>query len=252
MPLLETKNETITAVSAAPAEGAVDTAAFRSLLRRTVVALAACAVLVATAYWLVDRPVALFVHEHQAERPAALHWLAEIAMALNALAPVVVVLAVLKRAWAPLTRLDRTLLAAALSLMVAVAFEYYLKFLFGRYWPATWVDNNPSLIRDGAYGFHPFHFGSAYGSFPSGHTARTFAVLSVVWIAYPRWRWLCVIGCAAVMIGLVGMNYHFVGDTIGGAFLGAVTGSYTARFLRVDATRPAFPGSVAEPKQGGI
>src|SRR6202035_331252 len=102
-----------------------------------------------------------------------LRWLAETAMALNALAPVLVLLAVVRMAWGPLSRLERTLFAASVSLMVAVAFEYYLKFLFGRYWPETWVDDNPSLIGDGAYGFHPFHFGTAYGSFPSGHTART-------------------------------------------------------------------------------
>ncbi len=57
-------------------------------------------------------------------------------------------------------------------------------YVFGRDWPETWIDNNPSLIRDGAYGFHPFHGNSAYGSFPSGHTARTLAVAAVVWIAY--------------------------------------------------------------------
>ena len=31
-----------------------------------------------------------------------------------------------------------------------------LAYAFGRYWPDTWVHDNPSLIRDGAYGFHPF------------------------------------------------------------------------------------------------
>jgi membrane-associated phospholipid phosphatase len=112
--------------------------------------------------------------------------------------------------------------------MVAIAFEYYLKFLFGRYWPETWIEDNPSLIGSDAYGFHPFHFGEAYGSFPSGHTARTFAVLSVVWLAYPALRWPCIAVCGAVVVGLVGMNYHFVGDTVGGACLGWLTGAYSA------------------------
>jgi membrane-associated phospholipid phosphatase len=122
--------------------------------------------------------------------------------------------------------------------MVAVAFEFYLKFLFGRYWPETWVDDNPSLIGDGAYGFHPFHFGPAYGSFPSGHTARTVAVASVLWAAYPRWRLAWTAVAASVAVGRVGMNYHFVGDTIGGAFLGALTGMYAALFFRVAPSGP--------------
>jgi membrane-associated phospholipid phosphatase len=146
----------------------------------------------------------------------------------QSLAPAILVLVAVKLAWSPLTRVKKTLVAASLSLMVAVAFEYYLKFLFGRYWPETWVNNNPSLIGNGSYGFHAFHFGEAYGSFPSGHTARTFAAMSVVWLAYPRWWWLCVALCGSVIFGLVGMNYHFVGDTGGGAYLGSVTGMYAA------------------------
>jgi hypothetical protein len=47
---------------------------------------------------------------------------------------------------------------------------------------------------------------------------------------------------ASVVLGLVGMNYHFVGDTIGGAFLGAWTGMYAARFFQV-APGVRVPGS---------
>jgi membrane-associated phospholipid phosphatase len=206
---------------------------FQTLLRRFAMSLPVCALLVTLAYLFVDRPVAFFVHDHHLHRYTALKWMTHTAMAFDGLAAVIVFLAAVRLALGPLTRLERTLFAAALSLMVAVAFEYHLKFLFGRYWPETWVYGNPSLIGDNAYGFHPFHFGSAYGSFPSGHTARTVAVLWVIGVAYPRWVWLCVLAAASVVAGLVGMNYHFVGDTIGGAFLGAWTGMYAARFFRV-------------------
>ena len=47
--------------------GGADTAAFRTLLRRSILALAACAVLVAFSYCFVDRPAAFFVH---GRRPA--------------------------------------------------------------------------------------------------------------------------------------------------------------------------------------
>ncbi len=216
----------------------VGTESFCILLRRALLALAVCSVLVTLAYLYIDRPAAYFAHEQHLGHVEALHWMTSTAMVLNALASILVVWAVIKLAWAPPTRLDRTLLAASISLIVAVFLEYYLKFLFGRYWPDTWVNNNPSLIHDSAYGFHPFHFGEAYGSFPSGHSARVFAALSVVWIAYPRFWLPGLLICISVMVGLVLLNHHFVSDTIAGAFLGSLTGMYAACFFGVQPPRP--------------
>jgi len=92
----------------------------------------------------------------------------------------------------------------------------------------TMTDGGTFHFRNGAYGFHPFHSGIAYGSFPSGHTAQTLAIAAVVWIVYPRWRWACVIASLAVSVGLLGMNYHFPGDVIAGGFVGGIVGTYTA------------------------
>ena len=88
-------------------------------------------------------------------------------------------------------RWEKVVVVACVSLVLAEQFRGSLAYAFGRYWPETWINDNPSLIRDGAYGFHPFHHGIAYDSFPSGHTARTLVVAAVIWIAYPRWRWAC-------------------------------------------------------------
>jgi membrane-associated phospholipid phosphatase len=209
---------------------------YPALLRRAVIALLLCAALVTVCYFFVDRPFAYFVHDHRLNRFEAFDWMTYPPIALQALAPVVVVLAVVRLARGPLTRLESTLFCAAINLMVTLSLKDALKVACGRYWPDTWVHNNPSLIRDGAYGFHPFHTGAAYESFPSGHTARIFAVMSVLWIAYPRWRWLYVVACASVIVGLLGMNYHFVGDVVGGAFVGAVAGMYAAHFFRLDGT----------------
>lgn len=204
---------------------------FRQLLLRSAVGLLGCAALVTVCYFLIDRPVAFFVRDRGLNRLPLLLWLTYPPMWLNVLAPVVVIVVAVRRAWRPLARPEQTILAAAVALMIAIAVEWYLKALFGRYWPGTWVNGNPSLLDTGAYGFHPFHFGDWYGSFPSGHTARAFAPLSVLWIGYPRLLFPGLAVCLSVVVGLIGMDYHFVGDTVGGAYLGLTTGSYTAAFF---------------------
>ena len=116
------------------------------------------------------------------------------------------------------------MLLCGLSLVVADALKNQLKFVFGRTWPETWVSNNPSLIHNGVYGFNPFHGGAGYASFPSGHAASICAVMSVLWICYPRFRPLYVLCVAAVVVGLIGADYHFLSDVIAGGFIGVSTG----------------------------
>src|SRR5690242_1852669 len=90
-----------------------DDPSFRTLLRRVAVALPVCALLVMLAYFFVDRPVAFFVHDHHLNSLAALKWMTHTAMVFDDLAPVIVVLAVVRLAFGPLTRLERVLFAAA-------------------------------------------------------------------------------------------------------------------------------------------
>jgi membrane-associated phospholipid phosphatase len=112
----------------------------------------------------------------------------------------------------------------SLSVVFAESTKDQLKLIFGRTWPETWLQNNPSFISDGAYGFNLMHGGTAYQSFPSGHMAATCAVISVLWIWYPQLRWLGAIAGIAVGVSLVGANYHFLSDVIAGAFVGITTG----------------------------
>jgi len=124
----------------------------------------------------------------------------------------------------PLAKPEAVMLLCSLSLVTASAIKNQLKIIFGRTWPETWVNANPSLIRDGAYGFNPFRTGQAFESFPSGHTTAVCAVMSVLWICYPRFRALYAIIVAAVAIGLIGADFHFLSDIIAGAFVGSSTG----------------------------
>jgi membrane-associated phospholipid phosphatase len=181
----------------------------------------------AVSYFWLDRPIALFAHEHlhQYDLFAKLTYIPEI------ISPVVILAFAAIGLWAlsarALSKLQTVAVLAAASLAMAAGVKDQLKLAFGRTWPETWVRDNPSLIRDGVYGFNPFHGGPGFAAFPSGHTAAICAVMSVLWICYPRYRVLYGICMVAVALGLVGADFHFLGDVIAGAFLGVSAGWLT-------------------------
>ena len=61
---------------------------------------------------------------------------------------------------------------------------------------------------------------SWYSAFPSGHTTGICTVMTVLWLCYPRYRALYALAIAAVAVGLVGADYHFLSDVIAGGFVG--------------------------------
>ena len=202
---------------------------FRQLLKRTCFALAVCTIAVVICYFFVDRPVASFVHNHQVPRFHELRWLTEPPPLVQSFSPLVLVLLLVCRAGGPWRRWQRVLFVACVSVIVADQFRESMGDLFGRYWPETWRNDNPSFIGTGAYGFHPFETGDDIGSFPSGHSARILGFASVFWIAMPRVRWPCAVLAVPMVVALVAMNYHFVGDTVAGSILGAIVGSWAVQ-----------------------
>ena len=196
--------------------------------RRWLLGIASCAVLTGLAYALADRPIALLAH-------ADLHgfalfvWLTYLPEPLIPLASVVLI------GFAAAVALGRTpgplgavLVRCSVSLLVATALKDQLKYAFGRTWPETWTNGNPSFIGNGVFGFVPFHGGAGWSSFPSGHMTAICAVVSVLWLAWPRFRWLYPIPAALVVVGLLGADFHWLSDTIAGAYLGTAAGVTTA------------------------
>jgi membrane-associated phospholipid phosphatase len=211
-----------------------------SALQKWCASLVLTTIAVVISYLWFDRPIAFLAHNVFRQY--------EIFERLTRLPEPLVVIAVLALfglglyglTGRALSRLQTVILLCGVSLIVTEAIKIQLKFVFGRTWPETWR-GNPSLIHDGVYGFNPFHGGSAYGSFPSGHAAAICAVISVLWLCYPKYRWLYGLCVATVAIGLIGANYHFLSDVIAGGFLGISIGWIAVALWRTGSAPPRAP-----------
>jgi membrane-associated phospholipid phosphatase len=193
-------------------------------LRNWSLGLLGTAIAVVVSYLWLDRPIAYLAHDEL----QGYHLFQKLTLIPEALVPLAIMafvaLGLRGLTGGRLSRFQSVMLLSGLSLAVAVVVKDQLKFAFGRTWPEPWLRYNPSLIGNGAYGFHPFHGGIGYTSFPSGHMTTTCTVLTVLWICYPAYRLVYAAGMAAVGIGLVGANFHFLSDVIAGGFLGISAG----------------------------
>jgi membrane-associated phospholipid phosphatase len=192
--------------------------------------LAACA-LVGLAMAFADRPIANFSHD-DLHRPGWASLLTKMAVLPFPLAVVGTLVACMM--WFAEGRLLpawRTLLAASCATLLATAALLALKYACGRMWPDTWVDNNPSWIRNHAFGFMPFHGGPGYASFPSGHTTRITAPFAVLWQHVPRFRLLWALPTLLVMIGLLAADFHWLSDCLAGIWLGAACAWVVLKFV---------------------
>jgi len=209
------------------------------------------AIAVAASYVWLDRPIALLAHD-ELQRFQLFEKLTLIPEALVPLAIVAfMALGLRGLSGRPLSRFQSVMLLSGLSLAVAGVIKDQLKLAFGRPWPETWTRNNLSFIRDGAYGFHPFHGGPGYASFPSGHMTMTCTVMTVLWICYPGFRPVYAIAMAAVAVGLVGANFHFLSDVIAGGFLGISAGWIGVALWEIGDRRVRpIAGPAADPRVG--
>jgi membrane-associated phospholipid phosphatase len=179
-----------------------------------------CAVLVLLTIGFVDRPLSTWSHAefHGQQVFIWLTWIVDPIPPLAVAGLIGAGIAAIA-GWRP-GRPSRVLLAACLATITALVVKDQLKLLFGRTWPETWTNNNPSWIKDGVFGFTPLHGGAGWFSFPSGHTTLITAPMIVLWICLPRLRALWAALIALVVIGLLGADYHWLSDTIAGFFVG--------------------------------
>lgn len=204
----------------------VDPPADSNPRRRFCWAALSAVILIGLSIAFVDRPASTWAHAtfHGVAVFPWLTWLVDpvlpVAMVGLAAAGLAVTGFAAGLGWRP-NAWSKTLIACCLAAVIAFAMKDALKFVFGRTWPETWIDNNPSWIGNGAYGFHFFHGGRGWESFPSGHMTLITAPLAVLWQRARRWRWLWAVPVLAVAIGLFGADYHFISDMMAGVYLGA-------------------------------
>ena len=192
---------------------AADRRSDSALPGQLLVGLGVTAALVTVFYFFVDQPVMAFVSSYALDRYSLLKWLTRPPEAFVLSSPFVVLAGLIRWWFAPWTRAEKTAVAVAVSTLLAALAVLILKISFGR----------------SADGFHPFSFGAAYWAFPSGHTACTLSVTVVAQAAYPSWRLACWSLAGMVATMLIVLNHHFVGDIIGGAFVGWAIGRTVAR-----------------------
>lgn len=194
-----------------------------------------------------DAPIALFFHDRFRYRHYELvDELSHFPNPLILLASILLIALSLQIVFGrPLSKHQANAFLCSLSIIFTEAIKNSLKYIFGRTWPETWIDNNLSYIRDGVYGFHFLHGGTAYQSFPSGHMATVCAIVPVLWVRYPRFRTFYAIAVVIVGTLLVGGNYHFLSDVIAGAFIGLSIGSLGIQIWNACADRGLIPDATA-------
>jgi membrane-associated phospholipid phosphatase len=181
---------------------------------------------VACVIWL-DRPIALLAYEWFGRHRAVQHLVGTPGF----FGPLVVLaFAILLVRWSLACRfgtIDVVANLCVITIAIAEPVKGWLKFVFGRTWPAY---GQPSFIFEGAYGFHPFHGGPNFESFPSGHSVAVCAVALILWIYLPIIRTFCAATVAAILLALIAGDFHFLSDVIAGAFVGI---SLSALVVRV-------------------
>jgi len=193
-------------------------------------------VLISFSYYFLDRPIVDFAHQHNWRQFYLLDWLTYLVPIIQYLAIIFIAYFIYRKLLAkPINQQQENFFLISVTLLVATQIKEALKFIFGRYWAATWIHNNPSWLRDHVYGFNFFHYGTAYSSFPSGHAMVTFTVMSMLWLLYPKYRWLYVLICLTMFSAQLILYYHYLSDLIAGSCLGIIVGSLSTFCLKQQA-----------------
>lgn len=99
------------------------------------------------------------------------------------------------------------------------------KHLVGRTNTRLWLTNPEQ------YGFHWFHGGGNFSSFPSGHMAVFTALMIGISRFYPRFGPVGLGFLLCLALALIATEHHFLSDVVAGAYLGFIVDHLTCRGL---------------------
>lgn len=212
----------------------------KKLLRNCIYSILVGGLLTMLCFYFFDRQLITWLAKHHTNTIKFFDYsskLPEIAL----LAPIsIYVIVIIRFSFNLFSTLDQKALILANAIAITQYLKEILKLFFGRYWPSSWQVLFPSLYNDKLYGFHFFHGGLQYQSYPSGHAATLLATFTTLWLLFPSWRWLYIILVSLGMVGVLGMNYHFISDLIAGSLLGFLVALYAYKLT------VAFCGSILE------
>ncbi len=192
------------------------------LLKKFIFSILIFILIISICYYYLDKPIAFEMNRINFRKYSFFKWLNQISFICSFTSFVLLITLSLKAILRPLKGPQRSLFLLSSTVATSIFLKDFFKVIFGRTWPDTWFANNPSLIKDQIYGFHFWKWDYAYESFPSGHATVAFCVITFLWILAPKWRWLAVVLALFQTIPLIAFNYHFLGDVIGGAYLGSL------------------------------
>lgn len=185
----------------------------KKLLRHSVLLFSLFSLLTFLAVLFVDKDLAILINNYHIDLIAEKYYLRYLSEGLPIILPLFYILFIMMAE--PERELGNKIwfvIYLVILTKIVLYVKYLLKIAFGRYWIKSWIGNNLSLLKDGAFGFNWFHGYANHGSFPSGHTTFvTITALSLL-IVYPRFFWLWIGLILVIILDLIALNYHFLGD----------------------------------------
>ncbi|HNT67828.1 MAG TPA: phosphatase PAP2 family protein [Syntrophorhabdaceae bacterium] len=201
------------------------------LNNKTAMYAAMAAVIYLALFFFFDRAIDLWVHSTLSNT-----WLFQVGKCLSALATGSYIKLGIAFCFILILVFDsgikrqgtRFLLYICICGAIAIVVGDGLKYLLGRYRPIMLFDHN-------VYGLHFFSSEWALNSTPSGHTLRSFTILTALSMLYRRFTPVFI--ALAVLIGAsrVVVTAHYPSDIVFGAFIGIFTALWTYKhFLGKD------------------
>lgn len=189
-------------------------------------------ILAVVSYYFIDRPVTTWTFYNTRNHPWHFIWLyaTYLQPLYYNLAPWFILYLISRQALGyNIKSWHYIVVVMIMSMSLTIMLNEQLRFIFGRYWGATWFHGNLSYIENNVYGFTWFKTAHEFKSFPSGHTALTTGLMAALWLQVDnkKIRLFAISNVLAVGLGLILMCYHFVSDVL----IGALVGSLSAYFI---------------------